>query len=107
LSRLAGRFRPRAETAEAAAKLLEPREASPACESIPGVERLHSRKSDGGALACRAWHSPAPDQSAQADFVPFQRQIHSLVMARGAPKPRLEHDPLLADNRISAAPATR
>ena len=34
----------------------------------------------------RAWHSPATDQSAQADFAIFQRRIHSLLATRPSPR---------------------
>jgi hypothetical protein len=42
---------------------------------------------DGRGFTCGtarvAWHSPVPDQSAQADFAIFQRRIHSLRTGLG------------------------
>jgi hypothetical protein len=50
------------------------------CAGFNRLNRDCHRRPEGRRCA---WYSPAPDQSAQADFANFQRRIHSLRRGRG------------------------
>jgi hypothetical protein len=56
------------------------RNASQTARGFNSLDNIGRRCPEGRR---RAWHPPAPDPSAKADFANFQRRIHSLRRGRG------------------------